>query len=394
MNTNKSNRPIYLDYAATTPVDVHVAEAMSLYLTQEGNFGNPASTTHLYGWQAREAVELATKQVAELVGAEANELVWTSGATESNNLALKGAARAIAPSGGHIITSKTEHKAVLDTCVALEKKGHQVTYLTPNQGGLVSLADIEKAITRDTFLISIMHVNNETGVIQNIAEIGQFCRERKIVFHVDGAQSLGKLPIDVKNLNVDLMSFSGHKLYGPKGIGILYVSQSPEVSLAPLIHGGGHQQGMRSGTLPTHQIVGMGKACEIASRCMQQDEHKTQQLADKFWLGVKDIEGMRLNGAIENKVPNIFNLSFKDVNGEALLSVLRPIAISTGSACNSEEATSSHVLRAMQLDADCLGAAIRISFGRYTTEDEVDFVIELINTEVPKLKSSMPLWTL
>lgn len=394
MNTSKPNRPIYLDYAATTPVDVHVAEAMSLYLTEEGNFGNPASTTHLYGWQAREAVELATKQVAELIGAEANELVWTSGATESNNLALKGAARAIAPSGGHIITSKTEHKAVLDTCVALEKKGHQVTYLTPNQDGLVSLEDIEKAITRDTFLISIMHVNNETGVIQNIAEIGQFCRERKIVFHVDGAQSLGKLPIDVKSLNVDLMSFSGHKLYGPKGIGILYVSQSPEVSLAPLIHGGGHQQGMRSGTLPTHQIVGMGKACEIASRCMQQDEHKIQQLADKFWLGVKDIEGMRLNGAIENKVPNIFNLSFKDVNGEALLSVLRPIAISTGSACNSEEATSSHVLRAMQLDSDCLEAAIRISFGRSTTEDEVDFVIELINTEVPKLKSSMPLWTL
>ncbi len=395
MNNGKTHaRPLYFDYAATTPVDTKVAEAMVACLTQEGNFGNPASTTHLYGWQAREAVELATQQVASLIGAKPGELVWTSGATESTNLALKGVAKSIAPNGGHIITSKTEHKSVLDTCCALEKKGYKVTYLTPNREGLFSLSDIENAVTENTFLVSIMHVNNETGVIQKVSEIGTFCHERQILFHVDGAQSLGKLPINVHDAKIDLMSFSGHKLYGPKGVGILYVSQDSELALEPLLHGGGHQKGMRSGTLPTHQIVGMGKACELAKDAMPEEQNKISSLAERFWLGIKNIEGIHLNGALKQKVPNIFNISFKDVNGEALLSVLRPLAISTGSACTSEAATTSHVLRGMGLGTDCLSAAIRLSFGRYTSVEEVDFAVELINQEATKLRSSMPLWRL
>ena len=384
--------PTYMDYSATTPVDKRVAEKMAKYLTLEGDFGNPASRSHYYGWQAEKAVDEARSQVADLVGADPREIVWTSGATESNNLAIKGIANFYHKRGKHIITLKTEHKAVLDTCRQLEREGFEVTYLEPLSNGLLDISVFKDAIREDTILTSIMHVNNEIGVIQDIQSIGEICREHKIFFHVDAAQSAGKISIDLASLPVDLMSFSAHKIYGPKGMGALYVSRKPRVRLEAQIHGGGHERGMRSGTLATHQIVGMGEAFAIAKTEMLEEGKKIKQLRDRLLEGFSDMEEVVINGDIEQRVPGNLNISFNYVEGESLMMAISDVAVSSGSACTSASLEPSYVLRALGLSDELAHSSIRFSIGRYTTKKDVDDAIRLVREKVEKLRDLSPLW--
>ncbi|ADT87902.1 MULTISPECIES: IscS subfamily cysteine desulfurase [Vibrio] len=384
--------PIYLDYSATCPVDPRVAEKMVQCMTMDGNFGNPASRSHRYGWQAEEAVDTAREQIADLLNADPREIVFTSGATESDNLAIKGAAHFYQKQGKHVITCKTEHKAVLDTMRQLEREGFEVTYLEPETNGLIDLNKLEAAMRDDTVLVSIMHVNNEIGVIQDITAIGELCRARKIVFHVDAAQSAGKLPIDVQAMKVDLISLSAHKIYGPKGIGALYVRRKPRIRLEAQMHGGGHERGFRSGTLATHQIVGMGEAFRIAKEEMQKDYEHAVALRDRMLNGISDMEAVTINGDLKQRLPNNLNISFAFVEGESLLMSLKDIAVSSGSACTSASLEPSYVLRALGLNDELAHSSIRFSFGRFTTEEEVDYAIELIRVAVNKLRDMSPLW--
>jgi len=384
--------PIYLDYAATTPVDPRVAEKMVQYMGVDGIFGNPASRSHKFGWEAEEAVDIARQQVAELINADPREIVWTSGATESDNLAIKGAAHFYGKKGKHIITVKTEHKAVLDTTRQLEREGYEVTYMDVQEDGLLDLKALENAMRDDTILVSVMHVNNETGVVQDIDAIGEMCRERKIIFHVDAAQSAGKLPIDVENTKVDLLSISGHKMYGPKGIGVLYVRRKPRVRLEAQMHGGGHERGMRSGTLPTHQIVGMGEAARIAKEDMASDNERIIRLRERLWNGVQNMEEVYLNGHPEKRVAGIINISFNFVEGESLIMALKDLAVSSGSACTSASLEPSYVLRALGRDDELAHSSIRFTIGRFTTEEEVDYAIEKIQSSIGRLRELSPLW--
>jgi cysteine desulfurase len=377
---------------ATTPVDERVAEKMCAYLTNDGVFGNPASRSHVYGWDSEAAVEEARKNIANLVNANPKEIVFTSGATESDNLAIKGVAHFYKKKGKHIVTCKTEHKAVLDTCRQLEREGYEVTYLDPEADGLVDLGKLEAALRDDTILVTIMHVNNEIGVIQDIAAIGEICRDRKILFHVDAAQSPGKVPINLEELKVDLMSFSAHKVYGPKGIGALYVQRKPRVRLEAQMHGGGHERGMRSGTLPTHQIVGMGEAFRIAGEVMEEENRRILALRNRLWDGLKDMEEVYINGAIDQRIPGNFNISFNFVEGESLLMALKDLAISSGSACTSASLEPSYVLRALGRNDELAHSSIRFSIGRYTTEQDIDYTIDHVRTAVDKLRELSPLW--
>jgi cysteine desulfurase len=388
--TSVAQLPIYLDYAATTPVDPRVAEKMIPHLTS--SFGNPASRSHAYGWQAEAAVETARAQVAELVGADPREIIWTSGATESDNLAIKGAAHFYRAKGNHLITLATEHKAVLDTMRELEREGFKVSYLNPEANGLVDLAAFQAAITPETILVSIMLVNNEIGVIQDIAALGAVCRERGILFHVDAAQAPGKVAIDLETLPVDLMSFSAHKTYGPQGIGALYVRRRPRVHLAPLIHGGGHERGLRSGTLPTHQIVGMGEAYRLAGELMVEENARVRALRDRFLAGIADMEEVYLNGDLEQRVPHNLNVSFNFVEGESLMMAVKELAVSSGSACTSASLEPSHVLRALGRSDELAHSSLRITLGRYTTAQDIDFAVALLKDKVAKLRALSPLW--
>ena len=384
--------PLYLDYSATTPVDPRVAKLMCDCLTQEGNFGNPASRSHLYGWQAEEAVENARRQVADLINADPREIVWTSGATESDNLAIKGVAHFYHKKGKHIITSKVEHKAVLDTCRQLEREGFEVTYLDPDSEGLITPAMVQDAMREDTVLVSLMHVNNEIGVVTDIAAIGEITRAAKVLFHVDAAQSAGKIAIDLEAMKVDLMSFSAHKIYGPKGIGALYVRRKPRVRLEAQMHGGGHERGMRSGTLATHQIVGMGAAFAIAQEEMEAENARIITLRERLWDGVKDMEEVYMNGSHDQRVSGNANISFNFVEGESLLMSLRELAVSSGSACTSASLEPSYVLRALGMSDELAHSSIRFSIGRFTTEDDIDQAIEQVRKAVTKLRELSPLW--
>ena len=384
--------PIYMDYSATTPVDERVAEKMCTYLTRQGQFGNPASRSHEFGWKAEGAVEQARKDVAQLINANPKEIIWTSGATESDNLAIKGAAHFYHKKGKHIVTLKTEHKAVLDSCRQLEREGYDVTYMDPEPSGLLDLKKFAAALRDDTVLVSIMHVNNEIGVIQDIEAIGEICREQKIIFHVDAAQSAGKIPIDTEKLKVDLMSFSAHKIYGPKGIGALYVRRKPRVRLEAQMHGGGHERGMRSGTLPTHQIVGMGEAFRSAREEMVEEEARIRALRDRLWNGLNDMEEVYLNGDLDHRVPGNLNVSFNFVEGESLIMALKDMAVSSGSACTSSSLEPSYVLRALGRNDELAHSSIRFTIGRYTTEEEVDYVASLLREKVTKLRDLSPLW--
>ena len=384
--------PTYMDYSATTPVDARVASKMAECLTTEGTFGNPASRSHTYGWQAEAAVDKARQQVADLVGADTREIVWTSGATESNNLALKGIAHFYEKRGKHIITLRTEHKAILDTCRQLEREGFDVTYLDPMPNGLLDIEVFKNTIREDTILASFMHVNNEIGVIQDLHAIGNICREHKVFFHVDAVQSVGKIPIDLSTLPVDLMSFSAHKIYGPKGMGALYVSRKPRVRLEAQIHGGGHERGMRSGTLATHQIVGMGEAFAIAQENMVDEEIRTRALRDRLYAGFSDMEEVVVNGDFEQRIGSNLNISFNYVEGESLLMAISNIAVSSGSACTSASLEPSYVLRALGLSDELAHSSIRFSLGRYTTEQDVDDAIVLVREKVKKLRDLSPLW--
>lgn len=384
--------PIYLDYAATCPMDERVAKKMMEYMTLDGVFGNPASRSHKFGWQAEEAVDIARNQIADLIGADSREIVFTSGATESDNLAIKGVAHFYQTKGKHIITCKTEHKAVLDTCRQLEREGFEVTYLDPKSDGLVDLEELKATIRPDTSLVSIMHVNNEIGVIQDIKAIGDICRERKVLFHTDATQSVGKLPINLAELNVDLLSMSSHKLYGPKGIGALYVRRKPRVRLEAIIHGGGHERGMRSGTLPVHQIVGMGEAYRIAKEEMADEMARLTALRDRLYNGLKVIEETYVNGSMEHRIGSNLNISFNFVEGESLMMALRDIAVSSGSACTSASLEPSYVLRALGRNDELAHSSIRFTLGRWTTEEEIDYTISLMNGAVQKLRDLSPLW--
>ncbi len=384
--------PIYLDYSATTPVDDRVAKAMMECLTLEGNYGNPASRSHSYGWNAEKAVEEARKNVAALINADPKEIIWTSGATESNNLAIKGVAHFYQKNGKHIITCKTEHKAVLDSCRQLEREGFEVTYLEPESSGLINLDDLKAAIRDDTILVSIMHVNNEIGVIQDIKAIGEITRENNIIFHVDAAQSPGKVEIDLQDMKVDLMSMSAHKVYGPKGIGALFVRRKPRVRIEAQMHGGGHERGMRSGTLPTHQIVGMGEAFRIAKEEMAADNERILMLRNRLLNGLKDIEEIYINGDLEHRIPGNLNVSFNFIEGESLIMALKDIAVSSGSACTSASLEPSYVLRALGRNDELAHSSIRFTIGRFTTVDEIDYAVELIKSAVVKLRNLSPLW--
>ena len=384
--------PIYMDYSATTPVDPRVAEKMCSYLTPEGKFGNAASRSHAFGWEAEDAVDQARRQVADLINADPKEIVWTSGATESDNLAIKGAAHFYHKRGRHIVTSKTEHKAVLDTCRQLERDGFEVTYLDPQPDGLIDLGKLESALREDTILVSIMHVNNEIGVIQDIAAIGEMTRARKILFHVDAAQSAGKVPIDLERMKVDLMSLSAHKIYGPKGMGALYVRRKPRVRLEAQMHGGGHERGMRSGTLATHQIVGMGEAFRIAREEMAAENERVLSLRRRLWDGLKGMEQVVLNGDEENRVAGNLNLSFAFVEGESLIMALKDLAVSSGSACTSASLEPSYVLRALGREDELAHSSIRFTLGRFTTAEEVDYAIARIREQVDRLRELSPLW--
>ena len=385
-------KPIYLDYASTTPVDDRVANKMMEFMKMDGQFGNPASRSHYYGWTAESAVSEARKHVADLVNAVPREIVWTSGATESDNLAIKGAAHFYQKKGKHVITVKTEHKAVLDACRQLEREGFDVTYLEPMGNGLLDIQELKSEIREDTILISVMHVNNEIGVIQDIESIGNICREKGIIFHVDAAQSAGKIPIDLQKLNVDLMSFSAHKIYGPKGIGALYVCRKPRVRLEAQIHGGGHERGLRSGTLPTHQIVGMGEAFRIAMLEMDKDFQHISALKHRLWDALKDMEEVYLNGDENERYPGIMNISFNFVEGESLIMATKDIALSSGSACTSASLEPSFVLRAIGRSDELAHSSLRMSIGRFTTEREIDHTVEVVKVAVKKLRELSPLW--
>jgi cysteine desulfurase len=384
--------PIYLDYSATTPVDPRVAEKMCSYLTPDGQFGNPASRSHAFGWDAEAAVEEARGNVAALLNADPKEIVWTSGATESDNLAIKGAAHFYKQKGRHIVTVKTEHKAVLDSCRQLEREGFEVTYLDPEPNGLLDLNKFRQALRDDTVVASVMHVNNEIGVIQDIAALGEICRELKIIFHVDAAQSAGKVPIDLQKLKVDLMSFSAHKIYGPKGIGALYVRRKPRVRLEAQMHGGGHERGMRSGTLPVHQIVGMGEAFRIAKQEMAAENERIVALRNRLYQGLKEIEEVYLNGDLDHRTAGNLNVSFNFVEGESLIMALKDLAVSSGSACTSASLEPSYVLRALGRSDELAHSSIRFTIGRFTTEQEIDYAIELVKSKIGKLRDLSPLW--
>lgn len=382
--------PVYLDYAATTPVDKRVAEKMIPYLTE--TFGNPASNSHAFGWEAEEAVEKARADIAALINADSKEIVFTSGATESDNLAIKGAANFYKTKGKHLITVKTEHKAVLDTMRELERQGFEVTYLGVQENGLIDLEELKAAIRDDTILISVMWANNEIGVVQDIPAIGEICRERKIVFHVDAAQACGKVPVDVEAAKIDLLSMSAHKVYGPKGIGALYVRRKPRVRLEAQMHGGGHERGFRSGTLPTHQIVGMGEAFRIAKKELEQDMAHYRKLRDIFLKGIEGIEEVYINGDLGHRAPNNLNVSFNFVEGESLIMAVKELAVSSGSACTSASLEPSYVLRALGRNDELAHSSLRITFGRMTSEEEVQFAAELIKSKIGKLRELSPLW--
>jgi len=379
--------PVYFDYAATTPVDPRVAEVMMGCLTQEGVFGNPASRSHIYGWKAEEVVEKARRQVADLIGADPREIVWTSGATESDNLAIKGAALANRERGRHIITSTIEHKAVLDCCRYLEQHDFEVTYLKPQADGLILPAQVEAAMRTDTVLVSLMHANNEIGTITDIRAIGQLCRQRGIIFHVDAAQSVGKLPIDLREVKVDLLSISAHKLYGPKGVGALYVRRRPAVVVESQMHGGGHERGLRSGTLATHQVAGMGAACALAREEMAFEADRILMFRKVFIDGVVDISGLSVNGSLGARLPGNLNLAFAGVDGESLLMALKDLALSSGSACMSASVEPSYVLRGIGVPDELAQASLRFSMGRFTTREEIDFAIESLKSVIPKLRA-------
>jgi cysteine desulfurase len=382
--------PIYLDFQATTPVDPRVLEVMLPYFSE--TFGNAASRSHAFGWTAEAAVDEARRQVAALVNADPKEIVWTSGATESNNLAIKGVAHFYQKKGRHIVTCKTEHKAVLDTCRQLERDGFDVTYLDPEPNGLVDLGKLEAALRSDTVLVSLMHVNNEIGVIQDIAAIGEITRGRKILFHVDAAQSAGKVPIDLRQLKVDLMSFSAHKIYGPKGIGALFVRRKPRVRMEAQMHGGGHERGMRSGTLATHQIVGIGEAFRIAREEMASENERVLALRRRLWDGLRSMEQVFLNGDEEHRVAGNLNVSFAFVEGESLIMALKDLAVSSGSACTSASLEPSYVLRALGRADELAHSSIRFTLGRFSTQEEVDFAVDKIRTQVTRLRELSPLW--
>jgi len=384
------SKPIYLDYAATTPVDPRVLKEMLPYLTEQ--FGNPASRSHAYGWAAEEAVEIAREHVAQLIGADPREIAWTSGATESNNLAIKGAAHFLRAKGRHLVTLKTEHKAVLDTMRELEREGFEVSYLDVKEDGLLDPKTLEAALRPDTILVSAMAVNNEIGVIQDIAAIGALCRARGILFHVDAAQATGKITIDLATLPVDLMSLSAHKTYGPKGIGALYVRRKPRVRIEAQMHGGGHERGLRSGTLPTHQIVGMGAACRLAREVMGAENERIRVLRDRLLAGVTAIPEVRVNGSLEQRVPHNLNVSFQFVEGESLLMGMKGIAVSSGSACTSASLEPSYVLRALGLSDEVAHSSVRFSIGRMTTEHDIDRAIEQVTRTVERLRELSPLW--
>ncbi len=382
--------PIYMDYSATTPIDPRVADKMIPYLREQ--FGNPASRSHMYGWTAEKAVEEAREQVAALVNADSREIIWTSGATESNNLALKGAAHFYKTKGKHIITVKTEHKAVLDPVRELERQGFDATYLQPQDNGLITIAQLEEAIRPDTILVSVMLVNNEIGVIQPIDEIGELCRKKGIIFHCDAAQATGKVHIDLEKTKVDLMTFTAHKTYGPKGVGALYVRRKPRVRIEAQMHGGGHERGLRSGTLPTHQIVGMGEAFRIAREEMDSELAHIKAMRDRLAKGLLEIEEVYINGDMEHRVPHNLNVSFNYVEGESLIMAVKDIAVSSGSACTSASLEPSYVLRALGRSDELAHSSIRFTFGRFTTEADIDFTINLIKTKVAKLRELSPLW--
>lgn len=382
--------PIYLDYSATTPVDPRVVDKMVPFLRQ--SFGNPASRSHAFGWEAEKAVEEAREQVAALVNADPREIIWTSGATESINLALKGVAHFYKDKGKHLVTVKTEHKATLDTMRELEREGYEVTYLDVKDDGLIDFARLEAALRPDTICVSVMYVNNEIGVIQDIPRIGELCRARGIVFHVDAAQATGKVVVDLGALKVDLMSFSAHKTYGPKGVGALYVRRKPRVRLEAQMHGGGHERGLRSGTLPTHQIVGMGEAFRIAKAEMATENERIRMLRDRLWKGLSEIDEVYLNGDFERRVPHNLNVSFNFVEGESLIMAIKDVAVSSGSACTSASLEPSYVLRALGRSDELAHSSIRLTVGRFTTEEEIDYTIELLKRKVAKLREMSPLW--
>ena len=387
---NHTEFPVYLDYSSTTPMDPLVVDAMIPYMREQ--FGNPASRSHAYGWTAEEAVENARNQVAELVGADPREIVWTSGATESNNLAIKGAAHFYKEKGKHIITVKIEHKAVLDACRELEREGFEVTYLPVLPNGLIDFYDFAAAVRPDTILVSVMFVNNEIGVVQDIDRIGEFCRAKGIVFHVDAAQATGKVEIDLQTLKVDLMSFCAHKTYGPKGIGALYVSRKPRIRIEAQMHGGGHERGMRSGTLATHQIVGMGESFRLARLHMRPENTRIGALRDRLLAGLQEIEQVFINGDMSQRVPHNLNISFNYVEGESMIMALKQLAVSSGSACTSASLEPSYVLRALGRNDELAHSSIRFTLGRYTTEQEIDFAVELIQRKIAGLRELSPLW--
>ncbi len=390
MTNQMPHLPIYMDYSATTPVDPRVVDKMIPYLREQ--FGNPASRSHSYGWEAERAVEEAREQVAALVNADPREIIWTSGATESDNLAIKGAAHFYKSKGKHIITVKTEHKAVLDTCRELEREGFEVTYLDVKSDGLIDLDVFKAALRPDTILVSVMSVNNEIGVIQDIEAIGEICREKGIVFHVDAAQATGKVEIDLNRLKVDLMSFSAHKTYGPKGIGALYVRRKPRVRVEAQMHGGGHERGMRSGTLATHQIVGMGEAFRIAREEMATENERVRMLRDRLLKGLTEMEEVYVNGDMERRVPHNLNISFNFVEGESLIMAIKDVAVSSGSACTSASLEPSYVLRALGRNDELAHSSIRFTVGRFTTEQDVEYVVNLLKNKIAKLRDLSPLW--
>ncbi len=387
-----NKRPIYLDYSATTPVDPRVADKMCSHLTLDGEFGNPASRSHPFGWAAEAAVEEARAQVAALIGADSKEIVWTSGATESDNLAIKGVMEFYTKKGRHLITCKTEHKAVLDTCRHFERKGGEVTYLDPEENGLLDLDKLAAAIRPDTVMVSVMHVNNEIGVIQDIAAIGKLCREKGVLFHSDAAQSAGKVPIDVNAMNIDLLSMSAHKVYGPKGIGALYVRRKPRVRLEAQMHGGGHERGMRSGTLATHQCVGMGEAFRLAREEMPVEIERIRLLRDRLYQALKDIPEVYVNGDLDRRVAGNLNISFNFVEGESLIMALKDLAVSSGSACTSASLEPSYVLRALGRNDELAHSSIRFTIGRFTTQADIDTAVRLVREKVAKLRELSPLW--
>ncbi len=384
--------PIYLDYLSTTPVDPRVVEVMSACLSNEGVFGNPASRSHVFGWKAEEAVENARNQVAELINADSREIVWTSGATESDNLAIKGVAHFYQKKGKHIVTSKIEHKAVLDTCRQLEREGYEVTYLDPDEQGLTTPYMVKAALRDDTILVSVMHANNEIGVVNDVAGIGEICRDAGVLLHIDAAQSAGKVALDMEAMKIDLLSMSAHKMYGPKGVGALYVRRKPRVRLEAQMHGGGHERGMRSGTLATHQLVGFGEAARIARDEMQAEAGRLAALRQRFWNAISDIPEVHINGDRDQRLPGALNVSFAFVEGESLIMSLRDLAISSGSACTSASLEPSYVLRALGLNDELAHSSLRFSFGRFTTEAEVDHAAKCVRNAVEKLRELSPLW--